>query len=155
MFITTNCCVVHFYLIFYLYIGRPSKPHISGNFTVEINKHITLRCSSNSTSAPDYYSKLVTLSYTWFVNETKIDRETRETLRLYVTRDYKYNRYSCTATEEDMESERSDQVQINLQCKYETTLYEETREWKKLFVTRNIKCNKYSCTATNRFDGIY
>lgn len=117
-----------FTLFFYLYIGRPSKPHISGNVTVEINKRITLNCSSNSTSAPDYYSKLVTLSYTWFENKKTIIGETRDTLILYVTRDYKNNLYSCRATEEDMESERSDSIHINPLCKYETTLYEETRE---------------------------
>eukprot|EP00105_Crassostrea_gigas_P018958 XP_011437253.1 PREDICTED: uncharacterized protein LOC105335172 [Crassostrea gigas] len=42
-----------------------------------------------------------------------MDGETRGTLRLYVTRDRKYNRYTCTATEEDIESDRSDPVQIN------------------------------------------
>eukprot|EP00105_Crassostrea_gigas_P016912 XP_011434486.1 PREDICTED: hemicentin-1 [Crassostrea gigas] len=40
-------------------------------------------------------------------------REIRDTLRLKVTKDFKYNKYSCTATEEDMESDRSDLVQIN------------------------------------------
>uniref|UniRef100_K1PXT2 Uncharacterized protein n=1 Tax=Magallana gigas TaxID=29159 RepID=K1PXT2_MAGGI len=43
-------------------------------------------------------------------------REIRDTLRLKVTKDFKYNKYSCTATEEDMESDRSDLVQINPLC---------------------------------------
>uniref|UniRef100_A0A8W8MZ96 Ig-like domain-containing protein n=1 Tax=Magallana gigas TaxID=29159 RepID=A0A8W8MZ96_MAGGI len=97
---------------------KPSKSKVTGDLNVEVNRYITLTCSSQSTSAPDYYSKLVTLSYTWFVNETKIDRETTETLRLYVAKDIRYNRYSCTATDNGIESDRSDTVQINPLCKY-------------------------------------
>ncbi|XP_052692710.1 uncharacterized protein LOC128170988 isoform X2 [Crassostrea angulata] len=93
--------------------NKPSKPRITGDLNVEVNRYLTLTCSSQSTSAPDYYSKLVTLSHTWLVNETKMGRETRDTLRLYVTRDLKYNRYTCKATEEDLESDRSEPVQIN------------------------------------------
>uniref|UniRef100_K1PGP9 Uncharacterized protein n=1 Tax=Magallana gigas TaxID=29159 RepID=K1PGP9_MAGGI len=95
------------------------QPKITGDFNVEVNSYIALMCSSQSTSAPVYYARLVTLSYTWFVNDTKMDGETRETLRLYVNRDLKYNRYSCTATEEDMESDRSDSIQINPLCTYD------------------------------------
>uniref|UniRef100_K1R177 Uncharacterized protein n=1 Tax=Magallana gigas TaxID=29159 RepID=K1R177_MAGGI len=86
---------------------KPSNPNITGDLKVEVNKYVTLTCVSQSTSAPNYYSKLVTLSYTWVVNDTKMDGETSETLRLYVTRTIKYNKYSCTATEEGLESERS------------------------------------------------
>lgn len=84
-----------------------------------VNRITTLLCSSNSTSAPDYYSKLVILPYTWFVNDTKIKEETRDTLILYVTREFKYNKYSCTATEEGLQSERSDPVQFYPLCKYD------------------------------------
>ncbi|XP_052692708.1 uncharacterized protein LOC128170987 [Crassostrea angulata] len=93
--------------------NRSSKPRITGNLNVEVNNTITLTCSSQSTSAPDYYSKLVTLSHTWFVNDTKMGRETRDTVTLKVTKEFKYNNYSCTATDEGLESERSDPVQIN------------------------------------------
>ncbi|XP_052692716.1 uncharacterized protein LOC128170993 isoform X1 [Crassostrea angulata] len=92
---------------------KPSQPKLTGDLNVEVNNATSLTCSSQSTSTPDYYSKLLTLSYTWFVNDTRIRGETRETLRLYVTKDLKYNRYSCTAIEEDLESDRSDLVQIN------------------------------------------
>lgn len=92
---------------------KPSKPKITGKLNVETNNNITLTCCSQSTSAPDYYSKLVTLSYTWLVNETKIDRASTDTLKLYVAKDIRYNRYSCTATEDDMESDRSVPVQVN------------------------------------------
>ncbi|XP_065931361.1 uncharacterized protein [Magallana gigas] len=93
--------------------NKPSKPKITGDFNVEVNSYITLTCSSQSTSVPDYYSELLTLSYTWLVNETKMGGEIRDTLRLKVTKDLKYNKYMCTAREEDMESDRSDPVQIN------------------------------------------
>lgn len=99
-----------------LILDKPLTPNITGKLSVSVNSNATLTCSSQSTSAPDYYSKLVTLSYTWFVNDTKIHITSR-TLVLNVTKDLKYNRYSCTATEEDMESDESDQVQINPLCK--------------------------------------
>uniref|UniRef100_A0A8W8MZA2 Ig-like domain-containing protein n=1 Tax=Magallana gigas TaxID=29159 RepID=A0A8W8MZA2_MAGGI len=86
---------------FLVVTAKPVSPKIKRNIRVHVKNYVDLMCSSQSTSAPDYYSKLVTLSYTWFVNGTKMDRETRETLRLHVTRDLKYNRYSCSATEED------------------------------------------------------
>uniref|UniRef100_A0A8W8P403 Ig-like domain-containing protein n=1 Tax=Magallana gigas TaxID=29159 RepID=A0A8W8P403_MAGGI len=92
---------------------KPSTPGTTGDFNVEVNNTITLTCSSQSTSAPDYYTKLVNLSYTWLVNKTKMDRETSDTLKFKVTKDLKYNNYSCTATDEGLESERSDPVQIN------------------------------------------
>nr|XP_034322741.1 uncharacterized protein LOC109617562 isoform X2 [Crassostrea gigas] len=93
--------------------NKPSKPKITGDLNVEVNNATSLTCSSQSTSVPDYYSKLLTLSHTWLVNETKMGREIRDTLRLKVTKDFKYNKYSCTATEDVMESDRSDPVQIN------------------------------------------
>uniref|UniRef100_K1Q929 Uncharacterized protein n=1 Tax=Magallana gigas TaxID=29159 RepID=K1Q929_MAGGI len=103
--------------------NKPSKPKVTGDLNVEVNRYITLTCSSQSTSAPVYYSKLLTLSHTWLVNETRISGETRETLRLYVTKNLKYNRYTCTAREDDMESDRSDPVQINPLYLDDTLLY--------------------------------
>nr|XP_011418983.2 uncharacterized protein LOC105322142 [Crassostrea gigas] len=94
-------------------LDKPSKPKVNGDTDKMIDTYAALTCSSNSTSAPDYYSKLVTLSYTWFVNDTKMDGETDETLRFQVTRAHKYNRYSCEATAMELESYRSDTVQIN------------------------------------------
>ncbi|XP_052722312.1 hemicentin-1-like [Crassostrea angulata] len=91
---------------------KPKKPEIKGNRSVPINTSSELTCSSQSTAAPDYYSKLATLSYTWFVNEKKMDGETNQTLRLKVTRGHKYNNYSCKATEDGLESDWSDTVQI-------------------------------------------
>lgn len=93
--------------------GRPTKPEIKGTLDKLVSTSSDLTCSSNSTSAPDYYSKLVTLSYTWFKNDTKMDGKTNQSLRFKVTRGDRYNRYSCTATEKDVESIRSDSVKIN------------------------------------------
>nr|XP_034322758.1 uncharacterized protein LOC117688674 [Crassostrea gigas] len=113
---------------FLVVTAKPVSPKIKRNIRVHVKNYVELMCSSQSTSAPDYYSKLVTLSYTWFVNGTKMGREARETLGLHVTRDLKYNRYSCSATEEGLESDRSDQVQINHLCKYFNVFLESVNE---------------------------
>lgn len=94
--------------------AKPQKPRIYGNVTVLADTYLKLTCISKSASTPDYYSTLLPLSYTWFVNNTKMGGETRETLRLLVTRGHQYARFSCTATEEDLESDLSDAVQINV-----------------------------------------
>nr|XP_022306464.1 uncharacterized protein LOC111112891 isoform X2 [Crassostrea virginica] len=94
---------------------KPSKPNIQGNINIMVGNSSELTCSSNSTTAPDYYARLRALSplsYKWYVNNTQLDRETRETLRLRVTRNHKYNQYSCTARDK-LESDRSDHVIIN------------------------------------------
>lgn len=106
-----------FLISFCLIKGKPLKPKIKGNIRVPVNTYITLTCSSRLTAAPDYYSKLVTLYYTWFINKTWMDGETRENLEFYVTENVKYNRYSCKTIEENLESERSDPIQINPLCK--------------------------------------
>lgn len=110
---------VFIYILLDTILEKPSKPNITGDLNVEVNRYVELTCFSHSTSAPDYYSKLVNLSYTWFVNETKMDGETRENLRIYVTIDLKYNRYSCRATDDNLESDVSDPLQINSLCKYD------------------------------------
>ena len=81
-----------------------------------VDSYSELTCSSSSTTAPDYYARLRLLSYTWYVNNTKLFGETRETLRLRVTRNHKYNQYLCTASDK-LESDRSDPVIINPLCK--------------------------------------
>lgn len=111
-----NMIIIKLLNIIFVLKGKPLKPQILGNRRSLVGSIIELTCSSQSTSAPDYYSKLVTLSYTWFQNETIVNRETKK--RLIVTRAEKYNKYSCTATEEDLESDRSDPVQINPLCMY-------------------------------------
>nr|XP_022311868.1 uncharacterized protein LOC111117085 isoform X2 [Crassostrea virginica] len=91
---------------------KPSKPKIQGNLNIMVDSYSNLTCSSFSTTAPDYYARLRPLSYTWYVNNTKLFGETRETLRLRVTRNHKYNQYSFRARDK-LESDRSDHVIIN------------------------------------------
>ena len=84
-----------------------------------VDSYSNLTCSSFSTTAPDYYARLhplTPLSYTWYVNNTKLYGETSKTLRSRVTRNYKYNQYLCTASDK-LESDRSDPVIINPLCK--------------------------------------
>lgn len=94
--------------------AKPEKPEIKGNLTTLVDTYLKLTCISKSTSTPDYYYKFRTLSYTWYINQTKMKGEIEEIIRLNVTRGHRYNRYSCTATEEGLESDRSNAVQINL-----------------------------------------
>ena len=108
---------VNFDILFFIHsTDKPSKPNIQGNLNSMVDSHSELTCSSFSTTAPDYYARLRPLSHTWYVNNTKLYGETNETLRLRVTRNHKYNRYSCTARE-ILESDRSDPVRINPLCK--------------------------------------
>lgn len=105
---------LHFYA---LDLGKPMRPSIEGNLSIMVETVSKITCSTNSTSAPDYYFKLVTLTYTWFVNNTEIEGETNQTLSLKVTKGLMYNSYSCAATEEDLVSDQSNTVQINPLCK--------------------------------------
>nr|XP_022306469.1 carcinoembryonic antigen-related cell adhesion molecule 1-like isoform X2 [Crassostrea virginica] len=91
---------------------KPSKPNIQGNLNILVDSYSEQNCSSFLTTAPDYYARLRPLSYTWYVNNTQLDRETSKTLRLRVTRNHKYNHYSCTARDK-LESNQSDPVIIN------------------------------------------
>ena len=73
-------------------------------------------CLSEPTSAPNYYAQLVNLSYTWFVNGTKLDKEMGQSIKLNVTKYRKYNNYTCTARDNELESDHSHPVQINPLC---------------------------------------
>ncbi|XP_061170403.1 uncharacterized protein LOC133179725 [Saccostrea echinata] len=97
--------------------GRPVKPIITGKLNVKVGDYAFLKCESRSTSAPYYYKKFPPLSYSWFVNNTKLHREDRETYSFTVTKDVKYNRYNCQA-KEILESDKSDEIRINPLCKY-------------------------------------
>lgn len=109
---------VDWYFSLILIAAQPVKPTIQGNLSIYVSKCTELICSSKSTSAPGYYFKRISLSYTWYMNNTKVNMKSRKRLKLCVTRDLKYNRYSCTATEDDLESDRSAPVQINPLCMY-------------------------------------
>ncbi|XP_061180573.1 uncharacterized protein LOC133189180 [Saccostrea echinata] len=96
--------------------GKPLKPIIRANLQITAKNDTILKCESRSTSAPHYYEKFPPLSYSWFVNNTKLDKEVGETYRFNVSVDAKYNRYSCQA-KESLESDKSQEIQINPFCK--------------------------------------
>ncbi|XP_061180582.1 uncharacterized protein LOC133189191 [Saccostrea echinata] len=92
--------------------GKPEKPKIRGILDVKVGYYAYLKCESRSTSTPHYYKKFSPLLYFWFVNNTRVKREEREKYRIIVTKEVKYNRYSCQA-KETIESERSKETRIN------------------------------------------
>ena len=110
-------CLNHLINIFFS--DKPSKPNIQGNLNILVGNSLELTCTSSSSTTPEYYARLhplSPLSYTWYVNNTQLCGETDKTLRLRVTRNHKYNQYSCTARDK-LESDRSDPVKINPMCK--------------------------------------
>nr|XP_022311865.1 uncharacterized protein LOC111117083 isoform X2 [Crassostrea virginica] len=128
---------------------KPSKPNIQGNLNILVDSYSELNCSSFLTTAPDYYARLRPLSFTWYVNNTKLDRETRETLRLRVSRNHTYNQYSCTARDK-LESDRSDHVIINpLYTPDKLTILPEPllNSDDKLAVKEGESIGPYTCTA--------
>ncbi|XP_062606257.1 carcinoembryonic antigen-related cell adhesion molecule 5-like isoform X2 [Saccostrea cucullata] len=92
--------------------GKPVKAQITGNLNIQVGRYAYLKCESISTSAPSYYKRFPPLTYSWFVNNSRLEREVIQTYRFTVTDDAKYNRYSCQA-KETLESEKSEEIQIN------------------------------------------
>ncbi|XP_078330712.1 uncharacterized protein LOC111112896 [Crassostrea virginica] len=128
---------------------KPSKPKIQGNLNIMVDSYLELNCSSNSTTAPAYYISLRPLIYTWYVNNTQLDGETGKTLRSRVTRNHKYNQYSCTAREK-LESDRSDPMKINPLYTTEkpTIIPEPPLNFNgKLAVKEGESIGPYTCTA--------
>ena len=111
-------CDLYFFII---YLDKLSKPTIKGNLTIEVDSFIELHCLSQSHSAPEYYAKLVSLYYMWFLNNTKLANEYNNTLRRPVSRGDRKSQYSCVVKKETEESDRSDPVQINLLCKSQSS----------------------------------
>nr|XP_022305637.1 uncharacterized protein LOC111112440 isoform X2 [Crassostrea virginica] len=102
-------------------LGNPSTPNITGLLNIPVGNTTNLTCSSTSTSSPDYYAKLVKLSYKWFVNGKDVQKpigdirfsERYRDMRFTVSKNHRYNQYSCEAIEKNLLSKRSDPVQIN------------------------------------------
>nr|XP_022310242.1 uncharacterized protein LOC111115704 isoform X1 [Crassostrea virginica] len=93
-------------------LGKPSTPNITGLLNIPVGDTCKLTCLSMSTSAPDYYAKWVKLSYKWFVNGTDVGQRYRD-INFSVTKNHRYNQYSCEAMEKNLVSERSNPIQIN------------------------------------------
>nr|XP_022306465.1 uncharacterized protein LOC111112892 [Crassostrea virginica] len=128
---------------------KPSKPNIQGNLNIMVGEYSNLTCSTYSTTAPDYYAWLRPLIYTWYVNNTKMYGETSKALRLNVTRNHKYNQYSCTARDR-LESDRSDPVIINpLYTPDKLTIFPKPRLNinDMLAVKEGKTIGPYTCTA--------
>nr|XP_022306473.1 uncharacterized protein LOC111112896 [Crassostrea virginica] len=128
---------------------KPSKPKIQGNLNIMVDSYLELNCSSYSTTAPAYYISLRPLIYTWYVNNTQLDGETGKTLRSRVTRNHKYNQYSCTAREK-LESDRSDPMKINplYTAEKPTIIPEPPLNFNgKLAVKEGESIGPYNCTA--------
>ncbi|XP_061180580.1 hemicentin-1-like, partial [Saccostrea echinata] len=52
------------------------------------------------------------LSYTWYVNNTRLDGVATEIYSFIVTKDIKYNQYTCQS-KENLESEKSKEIRVN------------------------------------------
>ena len=102
-----------------LFSDKPSKPMIKGDLNIMMDSYLELHCLSQSHSAPEYYNKLLSLHYIWFLNNTQLTNENKGSLRRRVSRDDKYNQYSCTA-KDTLESDRSEPVRINILCKLQS-----------------------------------
>ncbi|XP_062602475.1 carcinoembryonic antigen-related cell adhesion molecule 5-like isoform X8 [Saccostrea cucullata] len=126
--------------------GIPVKPIISGNLNIQVRKYAFLKCKSRSTSAPSYYKKFPPLSYSWFVNNTRLDREVRDTYNFIVTKDVKYNRYSCQA-KETLESEKSDEIKMNPLYGPETVLVTPEPPNDELNIHDGDTFGPYNCSA--------
>ncbi|XP_078329737.1 hemicentin-2-like [Crassostrea virginica] len=91
---------------------KPLMPTIEGTLSVRVGSTTQLTCSGKSTSVPDYYSKLNILEFSWFINDTELFRESRETLIVNVTKKSRFDRFSCTASDM-IESNHSNGVHID------------------------------------------
>nr|XP_022306353.1 uncharacterized protein LOC111112816 isoform X3 [Crassostrea virginica] len=134
--------------------NKPSKPNIHGNRNILVGNSLELTCTCNSSSSttPEYYARLhplSSLSYTWYVNNTQLYGETNKTLRLRVTRNHKYNQYSCTSRDK-LESDRSDPVKINpmyTSDKLTISPRPSLNLYNKLPVKEGETIGPYTCTA--------
>ena len=86
-----------------------------------MDSFLELNCSTQSHCAPEYYAKLVSLHFVWFLNNTKLTNEYNSTLRRHVSRGDRNSQYSCIIKKDTVESDRSDPVQINLLCKSQSS----------------------------------
>nr|XP_022310565.1 uncharacterized protein LOC111115934 isoform X1 [Crassostrea virginica] len=89
------------------YTVQPVIPVIKGDLDILVGSNSNLTCF-----VPACLSRGASLSYTWFINGTKMNKETTGMLTFPVTKDHKYNQYSCKA-DNKVESNRSNPVQIN------------------------------------------
>ena len=109
------------YIFEIFFLDKPSKPTIEGDLNITVDSFLELHCSIQSHSAPEYYAKLVSLHFMWFLNNTKLTNEYNNTLRRHVSRVDRNSQYSCIVKNDTVESAQSDPVQINLLCKSQSS----------------------------------
>lgn len=96
--------------------GKPSKPQIIGQTKVDVGNHVTMKCSSFSTSLPKNYKRYPAITYKWFKNSNFI--RSGNILRLKVDEELYRDKITCQA-EQVVSSILSDSVQIRKpNCKY-------------------------------------
>nr|XP_022310805.1 uncharacterized protein LOC111116099 isoform X2 [Crassostrea virginica] len=127
---------------------KPSKPTIEGDLNITVDSFLELHCSSQSHSAPEYYAKLVSLHFMWFLNNTKLTNEYNNTLRRHVSRVDRNSQYSCIVKKDTVESAQSDPVQINLLYGPDTLrINPSVNEDSELSIKEGQALGTYDCSA--------
>ncbi|XP_061170406.1 uncharacterized protein LOC133179729 [Saccostrea echinata] len=126
--------------------GKPMRPTIKGQLTIRVGNKAFLECISRSTSTPCYYKMFPPLSYSWYINNTRIEGENWETYYFSVSKDVKYNNYSCRV-KETVESERSDEVRINPLYGPEKVIISPQPPMNILKIREGDKFGPYNCSA--------
>ena len=141
------------YIFKIFFLDKPSKPTIEGDLNITVDSFLELHCSSQSHSAPEYYAKLFSLHFMWFLNNTKLTNEYNSTLRRHVSRRDRNSQYSCIVKKDTVESDRSDPVQINLLCKSQSSeIWCYLYYWQRIFICMHgfLERNFYKCKKLNR-----
>ncbi|XP_061171969.1 uncharacterized protein LOC133181494 [Saccostrea echinata] len=89
--------------------GKPRKPTITGQSAVNLGDYVTLKCSSNSTSTPEYYKLFPAITYEWYKNSNYI--KSGKILRLIVDENLFLDVITCKAKEK-LYSDPSDTIHI-------------------------------------------
>lgn len=95
--------------VYVIVYGKPSKPQIIGQTKVDVGNHVTMKCSSFSTSLPNNYKRYPAITYKWFKNSNFI--RSGNILRLKVDEELYRDKITCQA-EQVVSSILSDSVQI-------------------------------------------
>lgn len=98
-----------------MHAARPTKPVIVRESDVIMGRYVMLTCLSNSTSTPDYY-KFESLTYTWYINNDTETGFNGNKYRIDVEKNPKTSSIACKSRQARLDSEKSEPVQLHLQC---------------------------------------